>query len=172
MATDLFGEPISVYTAQQAAEDGVLVPVSPRDAVTRTAWEWIVEHTPMDAEPPSCWPVDMMGWFRAGSISKQDALKMIAKHGKEAQQKYEQQVRDNKTLALSRGLIARDSRAATRAEEAGQIFTLYVRLKDIGAYVQQHIIASLDREPSPNCQTMYLRPNELGGVTLMFPEDN
>ena len=172
MSNDLFGEPISTYTSQQAVEDGVLVAVSPRDTVTRTAWEWMVEHAPMDSQPPSCWPVDMMGWFRAGSISKQDALKMIAKHGKEAQQKYEAQVRDNKALALSRGLIARDSRAAIRAEESGNIFTVYARLKDVGAYVQQHIIASLDSEPTPNCQVLYLRPNELGGVTLMFPEDN
>lgn len=171
--TKIFGEPISTYSAQQAVEDGVLVAITRHDAVTRTAWEWIKDRVPLDAQPPNCWPVNLMGWFQAGDISPLAARKMIAKRGLEAQKEYEQKVRHDKTLALTQGLISRESQIAIRKEEqGGGIHTLYIRLRDIGKNTQQHILASLDDTETPNCQTVYLRPNECGGVTLMFPEDN
>ena len=171
MKDELFGEVISSYSTADAVEDGVLVPITKHDLVTRTVWEWLVEHTPMDSQPP-CWPVEMMGWFRAGSVTQKEALKYIAKYGKEAQEKYERQVRDNKALALAKGLIGSNARQAMQAEERGDTLMLYAQLRDVGAYVQKHIIASLGDKYTPNCQTMYLRPNEVGGVTLMFPEDD
>lgn len=163
--TELFGEPISTYISEQAVEDGVLVAITKRDLVTRSVWDFLAAKTPLDSKPPASWPVDMIGWFRAGSITQKDALKLIAKHGREAQQQYEQQVRDKKALALASGLIARDSRAAIRAEDAGEIFTLY-------AIENGEILLELAAQPRLQYQVMYLRPNELGGVTLMFPEDN
>jgi hypothetical protein len=167
---DVFGEPISVYTTEQAVEDGFLVAVTPRDVATRSVWEWLKEKTPMDSKPPDCWPVDMMGWFRAGGISQKAAAKLIAQHGLEAQAKYEEQVRHDKALALCRGLIGSNSRQAIKAEESGQIFEIYA---DENATTILGI-KSVPREDkhTPPYRVMYLRPNEVGGVTLMFPEDN
>lgn len=161
----VFGEVISSYTSQQAVEDGALVAVTEQDMVTRSVWNWLTAATPMTSQPPSCWPVDMMGWFLAGSISQKDAAKMITKHGLEAQAKYEQQVRDKKALALAIGLIGTHSRNARRIyenNEGGGIWTGW-------AVVTQGIIVAFNE--ASGSQKVWLIPNEQGGVTLMFPED-
>lgn len=166
---DVFGPVISSYSSQQAVEDGVLVAVTKQDAVTRSVLEFLLKHTPMGAQPPYNWPVDMMGWFRAGSINRKDALKMIAKHGKEAQAKYEEQVRHNKALALSKGLIGKYERQAKQAEDQGSILKIFIELTPAEPV---DILARVADCKTGRTQTMYLRPNEIGGVTLMFPEDN
>lgn len=177
--TDVFGPPISTYTSTQAAEDGVLVPISARDAVTRTAWEYFKEKTPMGAEPPNCWPVEMMGWFRAGARTKKQIAAAKAecefecnvdvipaqcpKHGEAA---HEEKVRLDKVLALAKGLIGQESAQAIRSEDAGRIHVIYVDANET-------TLLGLRKDGnSAWCQEMYLRPNELGGVTLMLPEDN
>jgi len=169
--TEIFGEPISVYTSAQGVEDGFLVAVTARDIVTRSVWERLVAKTPLTAEPPNCWPVEMMGWFRAGSITQKEALKFIAKHGVEAQKKFEEKVRHDKALALARGLIGKYERQAISAEyDRGETFTIY-------AAEDGEKIRGVEEHHAPDClqcphKVMYLRPNELRGCTLMFPEDN
>jgi hypothetical protein len=165
----LFGEVISSYTSQEAAEDGVLVPVTKQDAVTRSVWEYLAAKAPKTSKPPCNWPVEMMGWFSADSIKKEDALRMIAEHGKDgAQEKFSQMIADNKALALARGLIGRDSRTAKRVyenNEGGGIHKVNV------ADTATEIVGLVERELPGGTRTLWLIPNELGGVTLMFPED-
>jgi hypothetical protein len=74
---------ISTYTDRQAIEDGILVAINERDRVTRTVWEYLVTKQPGGSQPPSNWPVAMMGWFRAAAMPKSEAAKIIAKHGAE-----------------------------------------------------------------------------------------
>lgn len=166
----LFGKPISVYTDREAVEDGLLVPVTLRDRVTRSVWEWLHANTPLTAEPPSCWPVEMMGWFRAGSITQKQAQVMIARHGMDAQKVYEKEMRDKKALALALGLIARDERKAREVYEqniGGGIHRAFANVTDgkITCLCEgDHALVNAD-------VAMWLIPNELNGVTLMFPDD-
>lgn len=159
---------ISTYTDHEAIEDGVLVPISTRDRVTRSVWEWLVAKAPKGSKPPNCWPVDMMGWFRAGDVSPTKAAKLIAKHGLEAQKKFELQVMYNKALAMSKGLIGthRDQAQRTYDENFdGGIYKLYGWVDTAGVLFQ------LGTEPNGVFCTFWLLPNENQGITLMFPED-
>ena len=158
---------ISTYTDAQACEDGILIALNPKDRVTRTVWEWMVEKAPKSAQPPNCWPVEMMGWFKAASIKKAEAQKLIAKHGKDAQRILERIVADRKAAALSRGLIRTNRQQATRVYNEnlnGGIFKAHA-LENNGH------IESLTEISSLVNTTLWLLPNENGGITLMFPED-
>lgn len=158
---------ISTYTDAEACDDGVLIAINPKDRVTRTVWEWMIEKAPKTAQPPSRWPVDMMGWFGATSIKKADAQKLIAKHGKDAQRILEQIVADRKAAALSRGLISTNRQQATRTYNEninGGIHKAHA-LENNG-----HIESLTDNSSLVNT-TLWLVPNENGGITLMFPED-
>jgi hypothetical protein len=158
---------ISTYTDAQACDDGVLIALNPKDRVTRTVWEWLVEHAPKTCQPPNCWPVDMMGWFGATSIKKAEAQKLIAKHGKDAQTVLERIVADRKALAMCRGLIGRDRAQAERV----------YRDNTDGGILKAHAIEnngqieSLTEISSLINTTLWLVPNENDGITLMFPED-
>src|SRR6266481_1477000 len=105
---------IATYTDAQACDDGVLIAINAKDRVTRSVWEWLVEHAPKTSQPPSCWPVDMMGWFGATSIKKAEAAKLIVKHSKDAQKVFDRIIADRKAAALCRGLIGRDRTQAER----------------------------------------------------------
>lgn len=64
-------EVVSSYSDANAVDDGVLVPVSGKNLMTRTVFEFLAKNTPLHtAEPPANWPVEMMGWFKSGTISK------------------------------------------------------------------------------------------------------
>ena len=144
------------------------MPVTPKDAVTRSVWEYLTAKAPKDSRPPCEWPVEMMGWFRAEAIKREDALKLIAEHGKDgAQAKFREIIADRKALALASGLIGRDSSTAKRVyenNEDGGIHKIFVADND-------NEIIGLLRQEMPGITTLWLIPNELGGVTLMFPED-
>lgn len=164
----VFGQPISVYTDREAIEDGILVPVTIDDRATRNVWEWLHQNTPLGPEPPASWPVPMMGWFNTGSFTPAQAQKMIATYGLEAERHYEKQLRDKKALALARGLIDRDRAKAKRiyAENiGGGIHVVY-------AYAPGGKITHLrEQQLVDDDVKLWLLPNELGGITLMFPED-
>jgi hypothetical protein len=140
---------ISSYTSEQVIEDGVLVAVTKKDLVTRAVWDWLVEKTPMTAQPPSCWPVEMMSWFRAGEVTKKNPQD-------------EQKVRDNKARALASGLIGSESKTAIRVYEAGDIYKIHV--EESATTIRGVVKTESGRE-------LWLMPNEVGGVTLMFPSD-
>ena len=158
---------ISTYTDAQACDDGVLIALNPKDRVTRTVWEWLVEKAPKSSQPPNRWPVDLMGWFGATSIKKADAQKLIAKHGKDAQSVLERIVADRKAAALSRGIITTNRQQATRVYNEnlnGGIYKAHA-LENSGQIESLTDISSLVNT------TLWLVPNENGGITLMFPED-
>lgn len=111
-------EVISTYSDAQAIEDGILVAVNRQDRVSRAVWEFLVEHAPEGAQPPNCWPVEMLGWFQASKIGKTEAAKLIAELGAEgAQKKFERMVADRKALALTKGIISTHARQAVKVYE-------------------------------------------------------
>jgi len=164
-----WGEPISTYSDADAIEDGVLVPITAKDRATRSVFDFLASHTPMGSQPPANWPV-MRGWFRAEAIRREQALKLIPELGKDgAQAKFTEMIRERKALAMAKGLIGREERTARRIyenNEGGGIHKLYA------AVVVGEILGLL---PKPGLgaddKTLWLIPNELGGITLMFPED-
>ena len=162
---EIFGEPISIYTDNDAVEDGCLVAINAKDRVSRACWEWLAQSTPLGSKPPDCWPVELMGWFQAGNISQPEALKRIAKHGTEAQAKFEREVRDKKAKALASGLIGTHGTIARRVyenNEGGGIWAGWAVVRD-GTL--------LAFNESSGSQKLWLIPNEQNGLTLMFPED-
>jgi hypothetical protein len=149
---------ISTYTDGQAIEDGGLVAINHKDRVTRSVWEYLVEKGPKDSDPPNRWPVDLMAWMAALSISGAD---LIA---------------GRKAVALSLGLIGTHRDAAKRTFDEntdGGIYKLYVILD--GKEMIQTLSATMPPEPTAKggvYSTLWLLPNEeTGGITLMFPED-
>ena len=142
---EIFGEVISSYPDSQACEDGILVPVTKVNRVTRPVWEWMVTNLPEGNKPPDRWPVEMMGWFRAESP-------------------------DDKALAAAKGLIDSYDRQARNVWDnniGGGVFTLWVEQHD-----DKEIRGVCDSEFSAGENLkLWIIPNEVGGVTLMFPED-
>lgn len=161
---------IATYTDGQAVDDGVLVALNPRDRVTRTVWEWLVEKQPKDAKPPTQWPVDMMGWFGATKIPKTEALALITKYGREeAQKKFEQMIADRKARALAVGVIRTHEKQAARVYNeniGGGIYKLFAIENERGI----DMLTATDPGTGTR-KVLWLLPNENGGTTLMFPED-
>lgn len=161
------GDIVSIYTDAQAIEDGLLVSINPRgDRVTRAVWEYLVEKAPKTSEPPSCWPVEMLGWFRAEAMKREDAQKLLADYGREeAQKKLERIVADRKALALSKGVITEYGSTARRVydnNEGGGIFKIFATERD-------GFLSGLTQVQTG--KILWLLPNENGGITLLFPED-
>lgn len=165
---------ISTYTDAQAVEDGTLVAINPIDRVTRTLWDWTAARAPQ--KPASCWPVDLMGFCMATRVSKTEALKIIAKYGADEGQKHLNQIiADRKTVAMFRGLIGTHTDLARRVYEeniGGGIYTMWAVTSGTSSDVIVHLA---DREPKDlavmKATKIWLIPNELGGISAMFPED-
>jgi len=158
---------ISTYTDAQACDDGVLIALNAKDRMTRTVWEWLAAKAPKTSRPPANWPVEMMTWFRAEKISREDAQQLIAKHGKDAQKVLNRIMADRKAAALSRGLISANRSLASHVYEhnvGGGIYKVHA-LENSGH------IESLTEISSLVNTTLWLVPNENDGITLMFPED-
>lgn len=93
--TEMFGKPISVYTDDQAVDDGELVALNRKDRVTRTVYNWL-ENTIDINNPklPNGWPVSMFDWFgRTDSGTKAVAMcaGLLSSHGAEATRVYEEE---------------------------------------------------------------------------------
>ena len=163
-------EVISTYTDGQACEDGVLVAVNAKDRVSRALWEYLVEKAPKGNQPPNRWPIDLLTWFRAEAIKREDALKLIAELGKEeATKKFARMIADRKALALAKGIISTHAKQATRVYEeniGGGIYKLFAVESPDGRQ-----ITDLTADQGENKTVLWLLPNENGGITLMFPED-
>lgn len=144
--TEDFDFVISSYDDGQAVEDGFLVPVGKQDRVTRTCWEWMAEK--LGDKPPNQWTINLMGY-------------VMAKDG------------NDRALAASGGLLDTHSREAQRIYDeniGGGIFTLWVDEDDEGikGVYQERDRTEDEREPMTK---LWFIPNELGGMTLMFPSD-
>jgi hypothetical protein len=165
---------ISRYTDAQAVDDGILIAITPKDRVSIGVWSSFKEHAPKDSQPPSCWPVDLMGWFQATKISKTEAQKLIAKYGTDAQAEFDKAIKERKALAMARGIVGSHGRQAKRMFDEnidGGIYKLYAIL----SYPESDTFTELCMPQSPHSTfssvTLWLISNENGGVTLMLPED-
>lgn len=138
---ETFGEPISTYTDKDAVEDGDLVAINQKDRVTRAVWNFLVEHAPKNHKPPAGWPVDLFGFFRA-------------------------KTQDDKAKAMAEGVISTNRQQAERVYNeniGGGIFTLNPALGADGTITRL--------EDQETTHKMWLIPNELGGISLIFPSD-
>jgi hypothetical protein len=144
--TEMFGEPISTYSDNDAGEDGTLVAINAKDRVTRPVWDWLESTVDMkNPKPPSCWPVDLFGFFGA----KKPA---------------------DRALAMCRGIIENNRREAMRVYEqniGGGIFTLWV-LTHKGKGSKPLGISATQQPGEP--MRLWFVPNG-AGLTMMFPED-
>ncbi len=143
---DGFDFVISGYGDDAAVGDGILVPVGKRDRVTRTLWTFMAEG--LGEKPPNQWPVNLMGY-------------VMAKDG------------NDRALAASGALLDTWDREARRIYDeniGGGIFTLWVDVTSEGiqGIYQERDRTKDEREPMTR---LWFIPNELGGMTLMFPED-
>jgi len=152
---------ISSYTEEQAVDDGTLVKVSDGDRVTRPAFEFMCAH--LGDTPPSYWPVDLMGY--ATARSKAETLDEVGLR---------------RAVAAALGLIAAFGPGARKVYDenlGGGIYTLFAqtgsngadgdvitRLVPVGGHDADHVDHGAGRR-------LWLLPNEVGGLTLMFPED-
>lgn len=144
--TEIFGEVISSYPDSQAVEDGILVPITQQDRVTRAAWEWMADK--LGDSPPNCWPVELMGYIGAAKGAEGN---------------------DDRALAASKGLIGQHRRQATKVWDeniGGGVYKLVARTVN-GAIMG----ITEGEEDSGTFMKLWIIPNELGGVTLMFPSD-
>jgi hypothetical protein len=147
-----FGPVISSYTSEQAVDDGVLVAVTTKDMVTRQVFDFLSRYAAGAEQPPDCWPIELMTWVRAAAMPREVALKLIAELGKDgAQAHFKKRIGDNRACSMAKGLIDVNLRQAQKVYD-----------DNIGGGIWKH--EALDR-------TFWLVPNELGGMTLMFPED-
>ncbi len=143
--TELFGEPISVYSDNDAIEDGALVAINDNDRVTRPVWDWITGTMDMKkSQPPSCWPIDLFAYCRAKTP-------------------------DDRALAMFRGLIDTNRRQALRVYDeniGGGIFTLWINHE--GGYGGRP--TGVETSDTGGQMKLWFVPNG-NGLTLMFPED-
>ncbi len=140
-------ELISAYTDAQAVEDGVLVALWGAYRATRAVWEWLCEHLE-GGQPPEGWPVALRAWCEA-------------------------QTPAGRALAALGGLIGTYEAEARRIYEEnaeGGILELQALLTANDQIAGLHVGAQQQQEQRL-ARRLWLLPNEVDGVTLMFPED-
>lgn len=149
--TNLFtdADVVSTYTDAEAVDDGVLVDVGEGNRVTTNLWEWLVEHAP--ETPPERWPVDLMR-FVAGDRPLAMARGLILAHGDAARRTHEQNIGGGIWVA--------------HAITSGEATTPRIVGLTINLTAEQD-----EYEGSCHVRALWLIPNEVGGLTLMFPED-
>ncbi len=136
---------ISTYTDAQAVEDGVLVKLWDADRCIRAVWEWLCEHLEAD-QTPEDWPLSLLACWEASTAA-------------------------GRALAALGGLIYRyeqEARATHEENRDGGILVLRVLLDERGQIVGLRPGKPCPEEPS---RRLWLLPNELGGLTVLFPED-
>lgn len=142
---------IAEYGDEQALDDGVIVAVSGRDRVTNTAFAWIQEHVGCKSQPPNRWPVDLFPWCSAE---------------RDADRAGDLQVSARRAVAAVRGVIGTYQRQAHERDQAGHMLELWADVRSDGVH------GLVEQEPdNPHATRFWLVPNELGGITLMFPSD-
>ena len=141
---------ISSYTDEQATDDGELVDIGHGHRVTRALWDFMVARFQATDSPPAGWPVNLMGWVRAGC----DGFDSAAGH--------------DRALAASRGL------ATTHAMQAENVYDENIGGGILEGFIQlgaDKAITGFDLSDSPSGDTkIWFIPNG-AGITIMFPSD-
>lgn len=142
---------ISSYTDEQAVDDGVLVEMGDRNRATQAVFSWLKETValPSWGVPPTNWPVELMMFCAAGR-----AIKAGTEGGARV-----------KAEAAIRGLIGSCGPQARRIYEQNIGGGVWVR------YYEPLAHALLQNDPKSDAKRLWMLPNEIGGMTLMFPED-
>ncbi len=154
-------EVISTYTDEEAVEDGMLVELERCHRATRPLWEYLVEHLPTDGQPSDRWPVAMLQWF-AGTDeapswrAKAALIGLLGTHGTEARRVDA----ENSGGGIFTGYIISDPKTETITA-----FEVDESNRKLGRP------RSTPREDDPHRRRIWIMPNELGGLTVMFPED-
>lgn len=135
---------IHACTDEDAIEDGFIIAIpNTKDRMTTAVFGFLSEAaTTIDGPPPQRWPVPLMDWVGA----------------KEP---------DGKALALAKGFIEAHRIEALASKPPADFYTAYF-LKDQDS---GRLIGYCDQSIG-DATKVWLVPNpEVGGVTLMFPED-
>ena len=141
---------ISSYSDAQAVDDGMLVAIEKHDRCTHNLFAALVRDLPKGAQPPDRWPVSLMEWFSAGKGEKGD---------------------NQRALAAVKGMIGTHSPNARRIYDEnidGGILTLWIERKGDGAIIG---LREQEADIQAVAVSVWLIPNEVGGITAMFPED-
>ncbi len=152
---------ISTYTAGQAVADGMMVAVTPRDLVTIGLFSHLAEVAPMTGQPPAEWPVPIVAFCKGRAA---DVIEAIG----------EENARKVVAAALCVGLIDHHRVQAQRIHVQniqGGIFTGYV-LNDGTRCTGFHVAPDeTELEEHFGRRRVWLMPNEMDGITMMFPSE-
>lgn len=141
---DIFGPCISRYSDADAIEDGVLVALDKRDRATVNVYSQIAKIAEDQKTPPDRWTVDLFGYCRA-------------KTG------------EARALAMMSGLIG-DVRMMQPRNAERRDDTFAVRYAVIGPRGFSRL--TTDEPTDGHFLSLLIMTNEVGGLTLMLPEDN
>jgi hypothetical protein len=140
----IFGDVIYSYGDDQAVEDGMLVAVSKIDRVTVAVWGWLQENMPLHGPPPQNWTVPLLAWVQGDGAPADLAL------------------------AAATGLISEHGSRARKVYDeniGGGVYQLWAEMTGT------RLDALWDFEGGRGGTELWLIPNEVGGMTLMFPSD-
>jgi len=137
-------EVVSEYTDKQALEDGVLVALSTQNRTTCAVYGWLTKvTTKWEHKPPSNWPVEMLSFF--GSKTP-----------------------EYRAVIMARSLLVYHDKAARRVYDeniGGGIWKAVYH--DTGHRLAVHA----ENDAPAGGTVLWILPNEIGGLTLMFPDD-
>lgn len=138
------GNVVVSYTDQDAVTGGVLIPPNDVDRITIAVWNFMCARAPENA--PYRWPFDS-----PTSEAMYPYLKRV----------------ESKVILLCRGITARYSLRAREIYENNEAGGIWYAALDH----TDDTILGLRPGATDGLSRLWLLPNELGGVTLMFPED-
>ena len=144
---------ISQYTDADAQRDGCIVNVGESDRVTRQLWDWLHDRLPTDT-PPERWPVALFEWCSAPKNT--------------GDRETDQTNNDIRCRAATRGLLDVHRTQAVRVYEdniGGGIYTIWPQHAD------GRITGLRTEGGGDDDHRVWFVPNEMGGLTLMFPSD-
>ena len=152
---------LSVYTDGDAVDDGALVAVGDKNRVTRTLFEFLVER--LTEKPPNCWPVEMMGYFTANKQDEPGLARALAatralidENATQAQRVYDENIGGG----IWKGTVQlgiEQPKGSTKSADGREVVTGFTE-------------GGGDADTATD-RVVWLMPNELGGLTLMFPSD-
>ena len=142
---------ISEYGDEQAVEDGFLVAVSKRDRVTNTVFALFEHGVPLEAAPPSRCPVALLRWCGAKNTATRAVLMCAGLIEQWRDRAHEEDRKDDRRIFSGFVLHTEDDPAQIRGFLPG-------------------IPHDLFPEKCTSAKVWFC-PNELGGVTMMYPSD-